>query len=555
MKQLLATLVVFMSFASAKSLCTFSDILSNNTSCLPAPKEDIAFISLTPFDLYLQLNTVTENDINEEVRFALEYYLNYTLSQFDDNAGFDDGGFAYAIVENVELIEPSSQQQQEETVRQFSVTAGVYYNLSPAGWIFSSLPDEEKVRSQIQSLIEQSVDNDQGGTMFSQVLDKLLNESEIITGGNSPTSDVDQKDTVDENQSTMITSAAVTGSFLLLLALSGAHFIFRRDRSNKDSIKNNKDRPLHTLTEKNWDMKNNSRDVESLEENVTGENLNETKDSLTKFDDLIEQRQHSPLSSPNQINPNENSALSTSTDTSYDPSDVIGNYNEEKLAKKEMARELFLSKDQGLSSDRFRETTNADLPHSTGVDDIMSSQEEGENVDNKSNRPLEYSAPDASSSTLPQQSTKLLTTAISDIISPTLLPDRRRLLGNQQQSQDVENVTVVTDDSSAKEGNIDTDQNLPELCSTWNDLNRCLVDCTPFSWRELVSPMRQENDCYKTNENADRDQIRIDNKIHSDRCELPSSNEPDYEKDWDFADTNDDCKKIDSRIPGFVVLS
>ncbi|KAL3780349.1 hypothetical protein HJC23_008121 [Cyclotella cryptica] len=201
---LLVLLTTTCSTATTSSSCSFSDILSNNTACLPTLLAEGSFVALPPLELQLQFNdgnnTNADNDVDaslEGIRFALEYYLNYSLSRFDDvEAGFDNGGFAYAKVDNVAPASSSSSEpvrmlRRQTTTRsllssssswRLSVSAGAFYNLSPGGWIFSSIPTSMELLQRVQSVVEEPLDDSDDnvvvGGKFAEVLKMLLFDRE-----------------------------------------------------------------------------------------------------------------------------------------------------------------------------------------------------------------------------------------------------------------------------------------------------------------------------------------------------------------------------------------
>lgn len=675
--------------SSASSSCTFSDILSNNTDCLPSSKEDGTFISLSPFELQMQIDAdVNDGDnISEGIRYALEYYLNYTLTQFDNDAEFDDGGFAYATVESVELIEPVAQQQPVKW--RFEVTAGAYYSLSPGGWVFSSVPTESEVLGRVKNVIEEPLDDGQEGQKFTKILEKLLYEDagidalqdvagiglvvvapdaassslrptvqsttleptelyltsvptshsdtlspsqkpviitdepsrhpstsspgpqptiilvaetsmptvqltpeqsqmvptpwptddlngttaspSIILFDNDSTTEASSNNTTQnqtikkaildpttstDNRSTIIASATLASSLLILVAVSAAYFISRRDPRSKYSVRDKDCPPLHTLSDDDW-----NGDLSDIEMAITStlnssnqerkESLNETANSSKDFDVLVNERQHSPLSPPIETNPNDNSTLSTSTDKSYDPAFLIGQYDEEKRAKKEMARELFATKEESFGFD-FSSNNDVGLPagpseHSAAADDKV---QENNSLDADSTQSLDCSKSDA------QSSCDVHPVRIINIISPTSLQERRSSgnlrVSNRAVHPTDNDVTVVTDDDS----NIDDNASagFPELNSCWNEgmssmdvdcpnsntWKRCFADCAPTSLKDLVSPMRHEDECDEVNEILAKDDDRWLNDAICGRSE------------WDFRDANNESK-LDS-TQEFVVM-
>ena len=790
---------------SNSTTCSFSEILSNDAACLPHPKEDGTFIPLPPFELQLQLlpsDTTNDSDsVNEGVRYALEYFLNYTLSKFDEKEDFDNGGFAYAAVEDVTLTK-LNVQLQTSVMWQFSVSAEAYYNLSPGGWIFSSAPTSTELLSRIQNVVEEPLGDDQTGTKFGMVLEKLLYENagldafrevvgaEIVSLNdadddsvdvvedpsfepsvqstsadptaapitaeptneptkypitiapspepsvqstneptnkpskhpitiapspnpstlqmftNTPTTEIasisaeteqptfhitdtptaqpipkllyptpwptyeavdtvqtftptangefintgssmlptitledddelllissqeekvhPENDTVinsnssnssnnnaqkengidkaslgstsfTSNPSTVIVSATLIGSFLLLLIVSGAYFITRQGPRRKSDGNKDKDHPLHALSDDwDYDMENQIKDVKRLD--VTSDELiteftrrklqeddefaqndtsvNESGDTSAKFDDLINQRKHSPLSPASP---------------SYDDLDfVIGKCDEENIAKEEMVRELFLidSDEESLKLDVFHESSpnaNGGGPditpqHASMLDEIISQDSPsigasiGEchqttvNDDNKSNRSLEYSASDALDHNAAHTSnTKPLKIAFN-IISPTTVQGRRHHLFGGQESHcgsPEHDLTVVTDDGSLR--SIDDDiasHSFPEMDSSWNDLasgecgnnnsswRKCIADCAPASIKDLVLPMPYgEDKSYEAKEI-----ITSNDKWCSDAfCGIRTDQDHRDNDGWDF--NNIEKGDNDDDACDFIVLS
>lgn len=726
-------LLLLVTIASANSLCTFSDILNNNVSCLPSASEDGAHITLPQFELQLGLNKDTDpgDEFTLGIRYALEYYLNYTLAQ-DDATGFDDGGFAYATVERVDLIQPDVLQEQ--LIWAFEVTAEVYYNPSPGGWVFTEYPTAAEVLDRVQSVVEEPLDDGLEGLKFCKVMEKLLYEdfgldafqkvpvialyegslqtaspslrptlqsttleptamattlapsatptiianepteeptiflvtsaplskqtpapvlvadqptyitiapsmkvetstptapvtseptiqmipptlwptfvdssktrlptidsnfASSVDDSSSPTnvdedgqmpkttppptltsdgnkteaintsSSTEQNDEFDKakidpattygNHSTIIASAALAGVFLVLITVSGAYFVLRHSNRKRGSMKESKDFPLHTQSDNDWN--GTLSDVKlpivttqtSSQEGCAGQNndiLNKSADSSKELDDLVNQRQHSPLSPAIQFNANDKSALSTSTDTSsYDPSYIIGEYDEEKMAKKESARELFVIKDEeSLTLDFFDDSDfrqkdvrlpNASAQPSFAVDDTVDESNARNEKNNMSNRLLKYSKPDAPSHPINQISFQpLIDTA--NIISPSSLRDRRSSLDPQDHynSDPPENdITVVTDDGS----NIEEEElsfHCPELNFCWNeeivgytDNNswKRFTDCAPTSLKDFVSPMRHEDESFEANETAATED---DKWLKNALCE----------NEWDFNDNTE----------------
>jgi hypothetical protein len=710
MQNSLIIILLLLTIVLVDSSCTLSDILSNNIGCLPSATNGGTFIEVPTFKLQLQLSgEVNENDnVSEGIRYALEYYLNYTLSQFDDDTGFDNGGFGYSVVEDVQLIETSVPA----AATTWKVTAKVYYNSSLGGWVFSSVPTDSEVLQRIQSVIEEPIDDGQEGHKFEKVLEMLLyedsgmdeflgvgvgsveanietagptnlittleptvrityeptrfpitlapseNPTKLTTETESPTknpitvspsarptpmpsvmtdqptdppvkietsspsdatfmptpwptfrfednnaktmpptvveatdmifsspptgmsdngsnevpgtaslptvihdsdsptiqnggnmtnsSGIEQQDGVNkamldpsasrDNQSTIIASATLAGSFLVLIVVSGAYFVSRHGHRRKNAQKNAKDHPLHTLSDGEWNS--DLRDLESLESaNAVGvvetasskehindeiqqnkEILNETADSLTKFDDMVNRRQHSPMSPTVPSKSNDRSALSTSTDKSNENNLPYLIYDEDKMAKKEMARELFLS-NETLGLDVFGADFGTSNDDTNAYDVTGKSPSLGvcrdKDVDVESSRSLEYSESDAPSCAL---------STAANLISPASLPNRRNSLDPPERYHDPpeNHVTVVTDDESTIE---DVSYYSPEL-STKNSWKRCLADCAPTTIKDLVSPMRHQDECDEVNEIA----IDDDKWLNDALCG----------RDWDFNDTLDE---------------
>ena len=729
-----------MVISMSMSTCSFSDILSNETSCLPDTKEGGTFIPLPPFQLQLHLvsDTIDINVVNEGVRYVLEYYLNYTLSQFDETADFDNGGFAYATVDDVTSTK-SDTQLQKAIMWQFSVSAGAYYNLSPGGWIFSSFPGSKELLSRVENVIKEPLGGDQIGTKFGMVLALLFENNglkvfeEVVNVGivsledtdgdsedvvgiptlepsvqstsvdsttthttdestnkptkypvtidpspepsvqstsvptvvptNEPTDkptkrpttiapspspsmlqtltnkppiastkaeteqptlrvtdiptqwvpetyptpwpfeidtvqtfppvandetmqthssmfptitfDDDEDELLDkdekgksendtfiysnssstrkenefdkaslgptsftDNPSKVIASATLIGSFLLLLIVSGAFFITKQGSGRRSDKKEDKNRPLHVLSDDwEYDMENQDDDVKSPDENADGDiteftrrksqendlmqndmSLNESGGTSAKFDDLISQRKHSPLS-----------PASSSYD---DPDFVIGKQVEEDIAKGEMVRELFLEDEESLGLGIYhRSSSNADddgtdktPQHSPILEEISQKSlnlglfnQSVDNEDAKSNRSLEYSASDAPIHNMAHQNNTEPLNIAFNIISPTSVQDRTRLRYEGRGSHldpPEHDATVVTDDGSLGTFNDDiTSHSFPEMDSSWNDLTsglcdntksswrKCITDCAPASIKDLVLPMRNgEDKSYEANE-------------------------------------------------------
>ena len=671
MVQLLTLLLLSAALMVVNSSCTLSDILLSNTDCLPPQAADTSFVPLPPFELHLQLISQNEDEvIGGYLKNVLEYYLNYTLAQFDDgfddDDGFDSGGFAYAVVTD---IEQSGQviQQQTAKVWSFSVTAGVYYQLSPGGWIFSSTPTSMEALDRVKSVVEEQSDDQKGtiSTLFGQVVEKFYQDDELQVlstkvlysedsesnasvdtlrptrepsqkPSNNPTkrpskqpthaptnylypttlaptpeptaepsesinptvaptpnpstkqptlvklatmtpvtmetdvptqsafklptplptsnyelavtytspsptmimndeiellptlspsyqisniaddatvgarvSNVNKNRTQLEesfnqallqasslinNQSTIIASSALAGAFLLLVFVSGAFFVSRRTRT-KVEMTGDKDIPLHTRSDEEWkdDMLSNGIDVEtsasmaitSTEENQVGglsidEDLNENEDyAMKKIDDMVNQRQHSPISPRIPMQLNNKSALSTSTEKSYDADFLIGQYDEEKVAAKEMARELFLTQDDSIDLDVFE---GAGFALDDNVDDDM-------DVEGAS---LEYSESDAPNHEHQTNTHPVFTSA--NIVSPMSLPGRRSQ--SQPNINPSENDVTIISDGDSLPGLEDDDNSSAVLevikgnASSWT---RFITECAPTSIiRDLVLP--NEND-------------------------------------------------------------
>eukprot|EP00956_Cyclotella_meneghiniana_P001559 scaffold1758_cov40-Cyclotella_meneghiniana.AAC.8 len=671
MVRLLTLLLLSAALMVVNSSCTLSDILLSNTDCLPPQAADTSFVPLPPFELHLQLISQNEDEvIGVYLKNVLEYYLNYTLAQFDDgfddDDGFDSGGFAYAVVTDIEQSEQVIQQQTAK-IWSFSVTAGVYYQLSPGGWIFSSTPTSMEALDRVKSVVEEQSDDQKGtiSTLFGQVVEKFYQDDELQVlstkvlysedsesnasvdtttsspslrptrepsqkPSNNPTkrpskqpthaptnypttlaptpeptaepsesinptvaptpnpstkqptlvqlatmtpvtmetdvptqsafklptplptsnyelavtytspsptmimndeiellptlspsyqisniaddatvgaraSNVNKNRTQLEesfnqallqasslinNQSTIIASSALAGAFLLLVLVSGAFFVSRRTRT-KVEMTGDKDIPLHTRSDEEWkdDMLSNGIDVETgasmaityTEENQVGgldEDLNENEDyAMKKIDDMVNQRLHSPISPQVPMQLNNKSALSTSTEKSYDADFLIGQYDEEKVAAKEMARELFLTQDDSIDLDVF-EGAGFALDDISNVDDDM-------NVEGAS---LEYSESDAPNHEHQTKTHPVITSA--NIVSPVSLPGRRSQ--TQPNINPSENDVTIISDGDSLPGLEDDDNSSDVLevikgnASSWT---RFITECTPTSIiRDLVLP-------------------------------------------------------------------
>jgi hypothetical protein len=210
--QLLPLLLSFATTSPTNTFCTLSDILSNNQSCLPPISTEGSFVLLPPFELQLQLDSNSVVIDASSLGYGVEYYLNFTLGQFDDDEGFENGGFGYAIVDDVSMSTDSA----------WEVSARAYYNLSPGGWIFSTVPSETELMRRVETVIEGEVDAN-GRAKFGTVMETLLDGLNVVGVGvtsidavGSPSAGPTSTDAPTENPTTLPPSPSPTKNQIII---------------------------------------------------------------------------------------------------------------------------------------------------------------------------------------------------------------------------------------------------------------------------------------------------------------------------------------------------